>query len=130
MRMRKILASIAIGFLISGCTHAPAGPTRDQTFNQEMNEWIGLSEEELLRDWHAPDSVYESGKLKFLTYSISRQASGGGAMIGRVFVSKSQTHYCDIEFMLNGGLIEQWNFKGDNCRYRKLKNIPASTPST
>ena len=96
--MKKMLAVLLIStFALQGCA---------AIYEKKLASFKGATEPELIRDWGAPQSVYESDGRKFLTYRSSRIAGFGGMIAN---------YSCQTTFELENGRVVSANFKGDDC---------------
>lgn len=68
--MNRSLLMIAL-FILAGCATTAK-------FEEILNSYVGKPERSLIAGWGIPDSVYESGGTKYLTYSQSHSSYVAG----------------------------------------------------
>lgn len=100
-------------------------------YERTLQSWIGKSETELVRQWGVPRGVYESGGIRFLTYSRSGQGYFPGVaptyqttMIGRTAYTQPIggmppmviSRRCDTTFEVAGGVVTSWRWEGNACK--------------
>lgn len=90
--MRYLIAA-AVLTLLAGCATT-------KKYEENLQGWLGKPEQELVRAWGAPNSFYETGGIKFLTYAKTRQGFIPGAapsyqtqVIGNTVVSTPMGGY-------------------------------------
>jgi hypothetical protein len=122
--MKKIILSLI--FLLSGCA---------TTANYEniLNSWVGLPETSLIEKWGIPNSVYEAGGVKYLSYSKSQSGYVPGVapsyqttVIGNTAYTNAVggtpgfafTNTCNTTFMIRNNTIFNWRWEGNACRAR------------
>ena len=121
--MIRILAAAICISLLLGCATS-------QRYEEMLNTWVGKNEEELVRSWGPPSSVYDSGRSKFLTYARSAQGYVPGAapsyrgyVIGNTVYTRpiggspgyAYTQQCVTSFETVGGVIRSWRWEGNAC---------------
>lgn len=122
--MKRTLTAVAFGFLLAGCA-------TEGKYGQILDTWMGSTESQLISKWGIPSSVYESGGVKYLTYSNSSSGYVPGTapsyqstVIGNTvytnriggtpgFVVNS---WCDTTFTTRDGVIVHWSWKGNACK--------------
>jgi hypothetical protein len=121
--MKKRFLLLAIVGFIGGC--ATSGK-----YETVLDTWIGSGEVELVKAWGPPQSVYEAGGSKFLTYSTRRNMQVPGVMpsyttttIGNVphttynpgFPGYDLHLSCDTSFEISQGRVVNWRWQGNDC---------------
>ncbi|EPR43391.1 hypothetical protein dsx2_2435 [Desulfovibrio sp. X2] len=123
MRYLTILALLLV--LLNGCA------TKEK-YAETLNTFVGSDEAKLVGAWGAPDSTYETGTQKFLTYQRHRVVTDPGTppttrttSIGGVpytSTTPGRTGYtlnfdCKTTFVVDraSGTIEKWSFQGNDC---------------
>jgi hypothetical protein len=119
--MKKFMLLAVI--LLSGCATA-------EKYEAKLKTWIGSSESALVSSWGPPDSVYENGGLKYLTYSKSVSGYIPGTaptyqtrIIGNQAYTSSYggspgfaySEHCKTTFIISEGTIDRWRYEGDAC---------------
>jgi hypothetical protein len=120
--MRKLIC-VAI-LLLAGCA-------TEAKYEAALKSWVGNSESSLVNSWGPPDSVYENGGTKYLTYQKSRSGYIPGTtptyqtqIIGNTAYTNSYggssgysyNQNCKTTFTISGGRITNWRWEGNNCR--------------
>jgi len=100
-------------------------------YDSKVASMKGKPEVDVIREWGAPNQVYESGPRKFLTYSTSRIVSMPGmapsyttTMIGNTahtnrvggFGGMSASKSCVTTFEIVEGYVASSSYKGNGCR--------------
>ena len=86
--------------LLSGCA-----PTVNP-YNNVLNSWIGVPENELISRWGPPVRVYESGGYKYLTFG------GNNAVVFMRGVAVPVG--CTTTMTIYQGRVSTWRYDG-NC---------------
>jgi hypothetical protein len=104
-----------------------------EAYEAKLNTWLGKAEIALVEAWGPPDSFYEVGGKKYLTYlSASTGYIPGTAPIyhSRIVGDTVHTHAhggtpgavytlsCKTIFTVEGGVIRDWRWQGNDCRSR------------
>ena len=98
--MRKCLLLLVCLSLLSSCA-----PERRRRTGYES--FIGINEKELVNIVGAPDSVYEMGNEKFLTYFKTGSAYAGyGHVVPQL---------CKITFVFYKKRLDNWRYEGNMC---------------
>ncbi len=120
----KCLIAAAVLTLLAGCATT-------EKYEENLQGWVGKPELELVRVWGAPNSVYETGGVKFLTYAKTRQGYIPGAapsyqtqvVRNTVFSTpvggypgRSVTRQCDTTFEVSAGVVSSYRFEGNACK--------------
>ena len=110
--------------LLSACATA-------EKYEAILKSWVGNSESSLINSWGPPDSVYENGGQKYLTYFKSRSGYVPGTsptyqtqLIGNTAYTTSYggspgfayNQNCKTTFTVSRGKIIQWRYEGNACR--------------
>lgn len=108
-----------------------AGCATSEKYEAILDSWIGGTEKQLIRSWGAPDSVYESGDEKYLSYHDSKSGYVPGIaptyqtqVIGNTaYTTKSggtqgyfYNNHCQTTFTISGGVIKHWRYEGNSCK--------------
>ncbi len=122
--MKRTLIALAFGFLLAGCA-------TEAKYGELLDTWMGASESQLISQWGAPASVYESGGAKYLTY---RNASSGyvpgtpasyqSTVVGNTVYTNRiggspgfmVSRWCDTTFTVRDSLVVHWSWQGNGCR--------------
>lgn len=96
-----------------------------------LNTWVGAEETNLVRKWGPPQQVYETGDVKFLTYTSSRKIYVPGSAPSYNTTVSGNTAYttpiggspayninkrCVTTFEISEGRIVRWRWEGNDCR--------------
>lgn len=124
--MRALLVSLIVIALLAGCSRATT-----RKYEALLNTWVGQSDAALLGSWGPPDSVYDNGGVKYLTYFKSSSGYIPGVapsyqttIIGNTAYTNAvggspgyaYTTKCKTTFMVSDGLIQRWRYEGNACR--------------
>ena len=121
--MRKMLALAGLA-LLAGCAY----PSPQHV--AALNALVGKSEADLMRAYGVPNRTYDTGGLRFVTYSVSRIESYGVAGVepdfgyypygigafgygayGQDIVQRD----CNTTFELKSGTVQAWTLRGNAC---------------
>ena len=112
---RLITASLSALFLLVGCQSR-------ESYRQELRNWKGQPEAQLLSAKGAPDKFYESNRTKYLTYIRTSQSNDsiscyGGNLNSSGFCTGGGTTslYCKETFEIINGKINTVSAEGNNC---------------
>ena len=115
---------------------SPRSKSPKETFEENLNVLVGLSEESLIRSLGVPDKFYEAGNTKIITYikNTGTKYSTTNNQAKRNFNNnylckdnpycldvpyKEQTvrkdYFCEITFNLYNNLITETSYKGNSC---------------
>ena len=129
--MSQILKFIIILFtaiLISSCATNYVSP-KDR-FENALNSYTGLTEEQVVSALGIPSNSYETGNTKILTYfydygstySTTNNNWARDLCQGRYCVDvpyKESTvqnrWYCEVSYRFNANRMVQWSWRGNNC---------------
>jgi len=102
-------------------------------YEKILNSWVGSEEIDLVRKWGPPQQVYESGGIKFLTYSSTRNVYIPGTAPNYTTTFIGNTAYttktggspaynigmqCVTTFEIMQGRIIRWRWQGNDCTAR------------
>lgn len=103
--MRLLLCGLSL-ILLSSCVSDPKKHART------LDSWMGAPEPRLVASWGVPDSTYQSGEKKFLTYMRNYGSSGGCSK----YWCSTTPDYCKTVFEISEiGLVSHWRFEGNFC---------------
>lgn len=104
-----------------------------ENYQKILDSWMYSTEENLVAAWGIPDSVYESGHRKYLSYVSSRSGYVPGTaptyqttFIGNTAYTSSSggtpgfafTRRCKTTFTVIKSVITHYTFEGNNCKAR------------
>ena len=104
-------------------------------YENELQSWIGQSEYRLYQVWGVPaDVVYITPNKKVITYvktstkgsntpyenqlyyqGMANNDSLWDKLFGPPTQQQSNWYYCNTSFVIQNGVIINYNFNGDNC---------------
>jgi hypothetical protein len=99
-------------------------------YEKILSSWVGSSENDLVRSWGPPDSVYENSGTKYLTYSKSEHGYVPGVaptyrtnVVGNTAYTRAVggspgyaiSQQCKTSFELVGGQVVSWRHEGNGC---------------
>lgn len=131
-RVARLGAGLALAFAL---TTGVTGCATTDGYAAVLQTYMGASERELIANVGPPQSVYEAGGTKYLTYSSAWQGQYGGTapsyrttLIGNTAYSTpvggtgpvTVTWACDTTFVIENQVVVNYSFKGNNC----LANVP------
>ncbi len=108
--------------VLTACSSTPG-------YNEQLEAWVGVSEEHLIDNWGMPGSVFSvDPETKVLTY-VEYDGEGDSsvytnqiyypAIEGQSFVGpdpdKDNVEYCKISFTVTDSVVSSYNFNGDDC---------------
>ena len=99
--MRRSLSGLMAMAAVAGC----ATNTIYANFETLLKGWVGHSEDELVKVWGPPSSVYQSASTRYLTYTKSKACG----------VSEPYSCVCNTHFEFASGRISSWRWDGDGC---------------
>lgn len=118
--MRLIIVTI-ISFVLVACA-------TDEDYRKTLSTWLNSSEQELVSAWGIPTSYYESGGVRYLTYSSGRnvtipgtppsyQLNSFGTLTPIGGTSPTNIYLnCRTTFSVFDGKVKGYNFDGSDCR--------------
>jgi hypothetical protein len=136
MKTRVLVKLIILGVVVLSvvsCAQLPS--TRGYT--KLMDSWVGSSEASVISQWGVPDSSYSSGTTKYITYRSQRSFTiPGRAPTYRTHCSGysctstpsggssayTSTSRCETTFVINGGRVSSYSFKGNACRQAETES--------
>lgn len=98
--MERSLTGLVATAIVAGCV---------TTANYEtiLNGWVGRSEDELVKDWGAPSSVFQTSSAKYYTYVRNKGCSDG---------KETYTCVCSTTFQLESSQVRAWRWDGNGCK--------------
>jgi hypothetical protein len=89
----------------------------------ELTQWIGQPEVHLVAALGAPDRVYDSGGMKFVTYEqvyvqhgpAGPYYFGPGPAAPSGFWGEPTTSVCYTTFTVAGGVVRAFSLRGSGC---------------
>jgi hypothetical protein len=124
--MYKKLSLIFLTYFLIGCATTA-------NYEKLLNSWMGVSENFLISSWGPPNSFYETGGTKYLTYAKSSFGYVPGVapsyqttFIGNTAYTTQVGGYsgfayssnCSTTFTIANGVITSWRYEGNACRSR------------
>ena len=121
--MKQILWMLSFGLLLSACATT-------EKYEANLQTWIGSPEAELVRSWGPPDSFYESGESRYLTYHWSNSGvipgtspSYTSTLIGNTMYTNpiggtpaiAYNNNCSTAFEVRSEKVVSWSWKGNHC---------------
>jgi len=122
MKIKLFITCIFI-LLLSGCATTAK-------YEKILDSWVGVNEQELIEAWGVPDSTYEVGKVKFLSYQFSNQRILYGSppmYVSNVHKGMIYTNavggtpdmvvsdWCKTTFTIDNEKVIKWMFNGNSC---------------
>ena len=105
-RAARIAIAAYLAFSLSSCATTEA-------YSRIVSSYVGQSEQTLVQSWGVPDSVYESGGIKFLTYRRNAQTVHGGfGGIPPYMITK----HCTTTFQVKDAVVGGWRWEGNACK--------------
>ncbi|WP_417249955.1 hypothetical protein [Celeribacter sp.] len=123
--MRQIIIPIVSLLSLAACMPTVEG------YQALVDGWKGAPESQLVAQWGIPDSVYQTGGVKYLKYQSNRTVIIPGTaptytttMIGNTAYTNSYggsapsavAMSCETTFMLQNGKIVGTTFRGNDCK--------------
>ena len=97
--MKRSLTGLFAMMIVAGCI-ATTG-----NYEALLKGWVGRSEDELLREWGAPASVFQNSSSKYYTY-VKNKTCGN---------QTAYTCVCNTTFELESGRVRSWRWDGNGC---------------
>lgn len=109
-------------FILTACSSTPG-------YNEQLENWVGVSEEHLVDNWGMPDSTFMiDADTRVLTY-VENDGEGDRevyadqiyypAIAGQNFTGpnpdQNNIEYCKISFTVDNSVVTGYNFNGDDC---------------
>jgi hypothetical protein len=101
-----------------------------ENYEKVLSSWVGSGEDSLIASWGPPDSSYQSGETKYLTYARSNTSYVPGVAptyqttcsfgICRTTPIGGSPGYavnsnCKTTFTVVGSKITNWRWQGNDC---------------
>ena len=114
-------------FILTACSSTPG-------YNEQLESWVGVSEEHLVDNWGMPDSTFTlDADTRVLTY-VEYDGEGDRevyseqiyypAISGQNFPGPNpdweNIEYCKISFTVDNSVVTGYNFNGDDCAGKLL----------
>lgn len=122
----KAIFAIVLAVVMTGCA------TTEQ-FEKNLNSFVGQPETALIANWGPPQNAYETGGVKFLSWSNQRnvpipgvsptyQTSCVGTNCTTYAVGGSPGYNvnmrCTVIMTIQEGKVTNWRYQGNDCRAR------------
>ena len=101
-------------------------------FTESLQPWLGRADTELLAAYDAAPSAYTlDERTKILTWSASSfkavdPLSDKSKMISHSQVLTSYSRRCAVSFTVVDGIVQKWDWRGDNRRLCPVPRPPDS----
>lgn len=113
-------------FIISALLIIGACTIRNNTYNDDLQKWIGQPEFELYKQWGTPNDVfYISNSRKIITFTriykkqhlnaYSNEINYNAINSGYQSDNNAYPDYCRTSFTITNGVISDYTFSGDYC---------------
>lgn len=99
--MKRSLTGLVVMVFIVGCATT-------ENYEALLKGWKGRSEEELVKEWGAPSSVFQNSSSKYYTYVRNKTCGGAN--------DAYFTCVCSTTFELENSTIVSWRWDGNGCR--------------
>lgn len=124
--MKKIGIILSAFASLSACAVQPTAAR----YEDELSAWIGQSEENLYAEWGYPNVTYSIGPNSFIATYIkqySKPIAGDNEPYADEMTysamevpsyglpSQQGIYYCKTSFVINDGIVSDYNFNGDDC---------------
>ena len=121
--MKKWLVFGLVSVILGGCATGP-------TYEERLQEWVGVKESVLIKGWGPPDSTYELDGDRYVRYNkqqIWTQPGRKGSVeeytynnttykyVDEGTPSMTFHNWCKTTFKVRGGTIVSWEFEGNHC---------------
>jgi hypothetical protein len=115
--MMRILGIILTAVSLAGCVSELAER------QAELSRWVGQPDSQLVAAMGAPNRVYESGGIKFLTYEDVHYQEGPsgpyyfgpGPAAATGFSGTVYRTVCDTTFTVADGVVKAFSLRGNGC---------------
>ena len=122
----KIISAIMLALVMAGCA------TTEQ-FETNLNSLVGQPETVLISQWGPPQNFYETGGVKFLSWSNQRNIpiAGTAPTYNRSCVGTNCTTisyggspgynlnmHCTVVMTVQNGKVTNWRYQGNDCKAR------------
>jgi hypothetical protein len=84
-----------------------AGCATTANYEDLLKTWVGRSEDELVKDWGAPSSVFQAASSKYYTYVRNKSCYSGK--------DSYTTCVCNTTFELESSRVRAWRWDGNGC---------------
>lgn len=115
--------------LILLCTLILSACSTTGTYDEQLQNWMGVSEEHLIDNWGMPDSSFMvDANTKVITYVEYSQEGDADAYSDEVYYSaisgpnfagpnpdEDGVEYCKISFVITNNEVTNYNYNGDYC---------------
>lgn len=123
--MRRIIAILLL-FGTAACATT-------EKYEARLNAWLDRPEGALIEAWGPPNSFYESGGKKYLSYTSSTTGYVPGtapSYRSRIVGNRVYTDsyggtpgwiynlHCRTTFTVEDGVIKSWRWQGNDCKSR------------
>lgn len=109
-------------FILTACSSVP-------DYNEQLQGWVGMSEEHLIDNWGMPDNSFiVDQNTKVVTYVELDKKGRRDAypnLIDYPAISqpslpgpdpdRQDIEYCKISFTISGNIVTGYNYNGDDC---------------
>ena len=114
-------------FILTACSSTPG-------YNEQLESWVGVSEEHLVDNWGMPDSTFTlDADTRVLTY-VEYDGEGdrevyseqiynpaiSGQNLPPPYPDGENIEYCKISFTVDNSVVTGYNFNGDDCAGKLL----------
>lgn len=103
--MRILLVFIVI-LSLSSCGY------REKRNAEVLDSWIGSTEQEIVSAWGRPDSDYDSGNMRYLTWSDTSLCEGCGGWKDAEGNYNDTLNNCKYTFIFESGRVVSWEYRG------------------
>jgi hypothetical protein len=100
--MRRSLIGLVATAIVAGCTVFPS----TDNYETLLKGWVGRSEDELIKDWGAPSSVFQATGSKYYMYVRNKTCGDGKG---------AYTCVCNTTFELESSRVRSWRWDGNGC---------------
>ena len=114
-------------FILTACSSTPG-------YNEQLDSWVGVSEEHLVDNWGMPDSTFTlDADTRVLTYveydgegdrEVYSEQTNYPAISGQNFPGPNpdgeNIEYSKISFTVDNSVVTGYNFNGDDCAGKLL----------
>lgn len=112
--MKNLLCAIALGALVGCATSAK--------YDQKLQQYVGLSETEMVQRFGPPTSTYpmpDGGKVMTYSENMGAQSNTTYNSMTNSLDTSSGANACTTHFILNKeGIITSTRWTGNSCRAR------------
>lgn len=115
--------------LILLCTLILTACSTTANYDEQLQNWVGVSEEHLIDNWGMPDSSFMvDADTKVITYVEYSQEGDADAYSDEVYYNAisgpdfvgpdaddNGVEYCKISFVITDNVVTNYNYNGDYC---------------